>query len=827
MGKTRVVQEFYRRLAAAQVEDERYWPAMLTEDTTNDLRLIRKDVRPDRFDVRPGVRMPWLWWAVSCERRSSGEAAQVLADDITQLQAHLAFLYERQLANAAGRKAFRSTVSLVGSFLLPSVGDALAVGQAVGEVVRAGVRQRRARVLARDRTLDAADVGRHTLVGELVSLLELAGKNKRLPVIMVVDDAHDADESVIALLERIFIDSPTVPMLVVSSSRPMYLPTPGESRQEESFESRSLYGRWLTGLHERGGPSPTRRSLAPLDSASMDQIARFHIPLADAGFVSKLAEHACGNPLVLEGILEIPWLKRRLAQGTVDDPVDIPELPNTFQDILNERWIELPPDVQEAVGLAAIQGQAFSRELVLDSYDAIEHLRTRDGASALDRALDPHRWIRRAGVHLAFGESYAYALASEGIREVLGPDELREIAIELTARLAEKKAGDQWSELPDDAQRMLMELHVRLAEREDRASHRIAIVSAGESAYAISHMAADEGAPRKALGVARKAVSWLELLPDSDRRSCSARDLLASLLSDLGDVSEACELHAAVLDDLVAAHGMDDPDAIAARNNLAVTQARSGAGTVALALQREVLELSEQRLAPDAADVAVYRANLAVALSESGQDEAAAELLARMVNVGEGLAIETSGALRNNLAVVLHRLGRHPEAVAELTAVVGMRDEVFGSDHTATRAARRDLARALLADDHPHRAVAVLQRLLNDTENARGAQSPEALVVQGELAVSLSATGDHIRAVAEQTLVTTLMSEQAGPEDPAVLDQRSNLAALYHRAGEHASALSTQQEVVTALAALVDVDPERLTTAHRQLEKIRTAAQDV
>jgi len=62
-GKTRVVQEFYCRLAAAQTAP-RYWPSALADES--DWKTGRKLLRVPTFSPEPKAKMPWLYWSVSC-----------------------------------------------------------------------------------------------------------------------------------------------------------------------------------------------------------------------------------------------------------------------------------------------------------------------------------------------------------------------------------------------------------------------------------------------------------------------------------------------------------------------------------------------------------------------------------------------------------------------------------------------------------------------------------------------------------------------------------------------------------------------------------------
>ena len=88
-GKTRIVQEFYARLAAEHQGDPAYWPASIVEatDVTEPTKL-RKRVHPGRFTVPGGAVPEWFWWALSCQRKADGQPAQAIEEAKEQLFVH-------------------------------------------------------------------------------------------------------------------------------------------------------------------------------------------------------------------------------------------------------------------------------------------------------------------------------------------------------------------------------------------------------------------------------------------------------------------------------------------------------------------------------------------------------------------------------------------------------------------------------------------------------------------------------------------------------------------------------------------------------------------
>src|SRR5450631_3473977 len=91
-GKTRIVQELYRRLAAQRQPGAKYWPPSLHPQApvaggAGPLMSMRKKVIPETLTRKREAVPQWFWWGISCAERS-GTAVQALADDLTQFADH-------------------------------------------------------------------------------------------------------------------------------------------------------------------------------------------------------------------------------------------------------------------------------------------------------------------------------------------------------------------------------------------------------------------------------------------------------------------------------------------------------------------------------------------------------------------------------------------------------------------------------------------------------------------------------------------------------------------------------------------------------------------
>jgi hypothetical protein len=130
-GKTRVIQEFYARLAQRQ-QTPAYWPAhIVSADADNRLERERKRIVPMLDRTPPGAQMPWLWWGISCQRRQDGRLLPAALVDRAQVQTHLSPLLQRLAQRHKDREL---SIELVATFVGLVLPDVIDLGLAMREV---------------------------------------------------------------------------------------------------------------------------------------------------------------------------------------------------------------------------------------------------------------------------------------------------------------------------------------------------------------------------------------------------------------------------------------------------------------------------------------------------------------------------------------------------------------------------------------------------------------------------------------------------------------------------------------------------------------------
>jgi DNA-binding CsgD family transcriptional regulator len=323
------------------------------------------------------------------------EFTGILADQVWLLSGGCVDLGGAGLAFAPFAAALRGLIRQLGADMVPS----LLPGGVAGELGRLHP------ALGSPRSQDAdpaRDVGaaRARLFEELLGLLENLTDER--PVVLVIEDAHWADQSSRELLSFLArnLQAATAVLILVSY------------RSDGLDASHPL--RLMLAELERL-PSVERVELPPLSRREV--IAQIRDILGGpgpAGLTGEVVSRADGNPLFVELLLG--------SRG---------KLPESLRDLLLARARQLPEDTQRVLGVAAVAGVRFGQPLL----EAASGL----GEAAMSDALRP---AVAAGVLIADGEvlAFRHALIREAVQADLLPGERRRWHAEL-AQVLEADPG--------------------------------------------------------------------------------------------------------------------------------------------------------------------------------------------------------------------------------------------------------------------------------------------------------------------------------------------------------------------------------------------------
>jgi tetratricopeptide (TPR) repeat protein len=662
-GKTRIVQEFYRRLAAERQPGERYWPLSLIPDDpvaegAGVSTVMRKRVYPEQV-LRPHEVVPqWFWWGVSCATRS-GTPVQALADDLTQFEAHRVGLEERwrRLASPMARLGAQWS-SKKGDVAEAAAGETLGVAAGLanlavpglGVLVLAakwgaqGLREGRLAAEASP-VVDAAGRGRPDLVDELAPALERLGA-AGLPIVIVIEDLHLADESLVELLARL-LAARDARVLVISTAWRGLL-------DEDDRAAHRLLGRVPPDRVHRVLADEVVADLAP---SEREVIVRAMLPAVSAGNAGLLAARYA-NPWALQLACNVRWVRDAEVDLTADE---VAELPRDIDDLFKVLWGELPQDTRNVLMVAALStptaisdtmgfGDArwdASLLMAVSGTDGWLRARAGDLTAVLGQASDAYAWIRTVdqwlqrfqdpGQHeVAVGRGKVeyggrgrrslYAAMARGMSAGVAASPSQELH---QARLLVALASEGFLAWDQTTLAGAVTLCASLLALPDVSSRRYVILIV-ESALRSTTTEAAAAGPLLTLrqqygsalgesGRAAEAVTAFErLLTDRTRvlgpdapATLATRNNLASLLGESGRVAEAVTAFERLLTDRTRVLGPDAPATLTTRNNLASLLGESGRVAEAVTAFERLLTDQERVLGPDAPDTLTTRNNLA------------------------------------------------------------------------------------------------------------------------------------------------------------------------------------------------------------------------
>jgi DNA-binding SARP family transcriptional activator/tetratricopeptide (TPR) repeat protein len=169
--------------------------------------------------------------------------------------------------------------------------------------------------------------------------------------VLLVEDVHWAEPTLLDLLDGLVDWMRDSPLLVVCTARP------------DIYERREGWG---------GRPGATTLSLRPLARADVDRLIENLInhPTLDDDAKQRIAAAAEGNPLFVEQLLAMmidDGLLRRegSAWSLVGDLAGV-ALPTTVHALLAARLDRLPPDQRAVIGIASVVGRTFDPVGVAD-----------------------------------------------------------------------------------------------------------------------------------------------------------------------------------------------------------------------------------------------------------------------------------------------------------------------------------------------------------------------------------------------------------------------------------------------------------------------------
>jgi tetratricopeptide (TPR) repeat protein len=826
VGKTRIIQEFYARLAARQTAPA-YWPPLAPHDPTDEpspapdkplrtsllrpstnpaTRGHRADPLPDRKLLGPpvegfvwpaGSTPDFLWWAVSCDQLQSGAAVDATLQYEEAMRAHLVPLaLARAQQDGAWRNASRAVRENIATELreLASEGVMEAAGRAL-EAIGAPVpglgwlvsktaqsftwarTRRQQQTLQRtggllaDATTDQPD--RLAVLDEALRQVLAPG----LPAVVAVEDLHLMDTHLGDLLDRLAAHRPDTPVLVVATAWP-------EGRERPAYDA------WLS----RAGTGVEVVGVDGLATADMVTLVRREAPATDDATAARLARRF-DNPLALRIVLSLDRFRRRIDETgalRLDDD-DLAHFPRTLEQAYRARWAELPDDVRAALLLAAASmgrdpsngepHNSFIADVVVGGAVAAGLASHDDGAAlavALDEGVTPLAWLTRQDAGLAFREGLLIETALADLEDHLAPGDVTAFRDAVGQRLCD------WVDHERGPSALLAPAGLPLLTASWLHHLALADGSLTSSSHPASsnHTSTSHPASSSHTSTNQASVAAARLALARARAAGFRFDDAVALLTDHA-VLEALDVPPA--------------DALILRGVVATWHAEIGDLDHAIAEGEAVLPALTATLGPDHPSTLIAQANLAHHIGLTGATAQAGHRY-------EGLIVASTRALGPDAEPTLVARAQHAHYLAASGDVAAARDalevlltdrlRVSGPDHEHTLGARHQLAnmRGRLGDVAG--ALRETRALLADRTRVDGPDHPATL--QCRLAVSglLGELGDLTQALAEGRSVLADLTRVHGPVHPLVFNARHQLAHHLGQTGDYEGAVTAFEHLL-------------------------------
>lgn len=378
LGKTRLVQEFYEKLAREKNADA-YWPKQLSEKK-NTMTLI-----PEMKDlsIMAYEKNEWMWLAIRCEETMSRNTVQNQTTALealrNQVAIHVYPLMRKMEKKENNKKALRASLSVLASFAFPG-GNVVA--KTVDNMISTadsslGMYENLSTILSnlhkeKSKSVDEIVGGEYnSIIQQSIDAINIILNSRKegddFTCIIIVDDAQWIDPYTIEFIQSVFIDSyykdlPVMFLFTMWESSYKQQLANGEANCVVSMLDSIKKDLKLFPVEEE---SITMIPIAPLDREDVKKILNENLPgiresLSDAIY------HVCDGDLEMmmeyvDQILSIPGI---ISDGKVVLPEDYELECTEKREKVKRKIINLEDKIKTLLLCASVEGITFSKEFV-------------------------------------------------------------------------------------------------------------------------------------------------------------------------------------------------------------------------------------------------------------------------------------------------------------------------------------------------------------------------------------------------------------------------------------------------------------------------------
>jgi hypothetical protein len=458
-GKTRLVQEFYGKIAstARSTAGEGYWP---TELGVADASM---QVNPPITGVDAQQVMPFMWWGMRIHASENRNASlgSTVGTYVRELQPHTAAIIRAGKAKEASKRIIGGVVKGMVRFIpiAGQIAEAIDMAKEAHEVWQGfGERNTLQRQGTRSLSMEA-DTKRTELSDEVINLLRLllrdTPERAPIPTIWLIDDAQysPSDPGVMELLEKVLTTAEFEkwPLLILIThwAKEWVEQTNTPSVRATLHNTKNVN----LGVIELG--STPWETLRP---ALIEQLPGLTTEQATA-----LLRFIGGRPLLLEEIVRYLLSKPRFfidnnTQGPLEDEQlkEILAREWKIEDFVTQRLENAPQTIRQFVTLSTLQGQRLLGRLTQELLIELNSTNiTPDTAQTADADAErPYGFVQRTSPNtLEFAQQIIYRVAQRDLPNHYKGTKAQEAHTALVNILQRTyQAGQNPTAAPDEAQ---------------------------------------------------------------------------------------------------------------------------------------------------------------------------------------------------------------------------------------------------------------------------------------------------------------------------------------------------------------------------------------
>ncbi|HSM36079.1 MAG TPA: serine/threonine-protein kinase [Longimicrobiales bacterium] len=265
--------------------------------------------------------------------------------------------------------------------------------------------------------------------------------------------------------------------------------------------------------------------------------------------------------------------------------------------------------------------------------------------------------------------------------------------------------------------------------------------------------------------------------------------VLGSLYQRIGAFEKARPLLEDARGHLLARHGPDHPESVAASARLAWLLHEQGEVQEAEALARDAVAVARTIFGPRTPELAERLGDLGAMLNANSKSEEAAALHREALAIHRSLADSAAiAADLNALGLALDRLGEYDEALRIMEESLQIRRAFFGERHTEVALSLLDYASVLQSAGKFDEAIELLEECLSIRRELLGDRHPNVAYALNHIGLAQQRRGDLDAAEDALGEALSIRRESLGEDHLQVGTSLNNLAVVSYFAGDYALA---------------------------------------